>query len=71
MDKIGLESFSTKTTSSSILLLALLTFFLLILYYMKQKFSSYLRKRNKLKDLAEKYEKKREFRSGLAVKLIL
>lgn len=66
MDNFGLPNLSFETSNTP-LLLAILIFFLLTIFYLKSKLSNYLRKRNKLKDIAEKYEKKREYRSGLAV----
>lgn len=66
MDNFGLPNLSFNPSNTP-LLLAILIFFLLVLFYLKTKLTNYLRKRNKLKDIAAKYEKKREYRSGLAV----
>ena len=38
---------------------------LIVLYYIRKKFKVYWAKRNKLKDMAKEYERKRESRSDL------
>ena len=65
MDKFGFSTIDTNSTSITVLV-----FFLLgsmMIYFIKNWISNYLKKRNRLKDLAEKYNKKLECRSGLAV----
>lgn len=63
------KEFFTFTTSPSqtTLILGALIFFLLVLLFLKSKLSKYLNKRNLLKELAAKYERKRECRGSLAV----
>jgi len=68
MDRFGFTAFQSTNpyTNYSFLVVGLL-FFLMLILFLKKRVSLYLKKREKLKNMAEKYERKRESRSSLAV----
>lgn len=66
MDKFTFDIYDKEGSFSTQILLLFILALGMIIFYLKKKFSTYKRKRDKLKSLAEEYENKRKYRSDLA-----
>lgn len=56
--------------SSNQTLFAIIVVISLLCYYLKKNVSIYLKRRDKLKSLAENYERRRKYREDLSVRFI-